>query len=121
VIVGFFSAGCFPSAYHFFPLWVPASEKTLLVPLVVAGCYVGEIIGFPICGLLVKASLSDSATGWPLLFFFFGALGVLWVPFWLYMAYESPDTHPYITESEREYIREGEIPYLLMPYLRHRI
>ena len=42
-----------------------------------------------ICG--ASGSCSD---GWEMIFYFFGSLGVLWYPIWLWRGYELPQDHP---------------------------
>ena len=39
-----------------------------------------------------------------LLFFISGSLGVFWFVLWLYLGFDSPATHPRISEQERKYI-----------------
>ena len=46
--------------------------------------------------------------GWPSIFYLFGAVGILWYPYWVYMAYEKPEDHPYMSEEEKAYIKLGE-------------
>eukprot|EP01034_Spumella_vulgaris_P017036 gene17036-21720_t len=48
VLIGFFESAGFPSAYHFFPTWLPLAEKTFLIPFIVSGTFVGMIMGFSI-------------------------------------------------------------------------
>ncbi len=45
--------------------------------------------------------------GWPLAFYIFGILGVIWFVFWLYLVYDTPHSHPRITTAEREYIERA--------------
>lgn len=44
-----------------------------------------------------------------------GSFGMVWYMFWLLVSYESPATHPTITDEERRYIEEsiGESANLL--------
>lgn len=46
-------------------------------------------------------------SGWPSVFYFFGAIGVAWFPIWVIFAHESPEKHPYITQEEVNLIRFG--------------
>ncbi len=69
-LVGLASSSCFPSCYHFFPKWIPLSEKTIMVSTVGSGIYFGEIIGFSLSGFLVDTDSSLSIEGlhvggWP--------------------------------------------------------
>ena len=81
---------------------------------------IGNVVTFPLCGLLVDAY------GWPTAFYVIGGiefkfnpnsfqltyfnviLGItlVWLAFWCLLVYDSPERHPYIGREEREYIRE---------------
>jgi hypothetical protein len=110
-VIGFFESATFPAVYHFFPIWVPLPEKTLMIPAIISGMYLGEIIGFSLSGILISWDITingQSWGGWQVIFYIFGLCGVLWFPYWALFAYESPDKHPKITKEELDYIREGK-------------
>ena len=111
VLIGFFESATFPAVFYFFPIWVPLAEKTFMIPFIVSGMYVGEIIGFSLSGALAGSSIyigGDFYGGWPSIFYVFGLAGILWFPLWIYAAHESPAVHPYISEEELQYMRSGE-------------
>lgn len=62
------------------------------------GVSVGTPLGMGLSGVLVKSY------GWPLPFYCFGSLGVLWFLPWLYYVYSTPRTHPRIGPREKEHI-----------------
>jgi hypothetical protein len=110
-LIGFFESPSFPAVYHFFPVWIPIPEKTLMIPAIASGMYLGEIVGFSLSGILVDWNFyigSQYWGGWQLVFYVFGLAGIAWFPYWALFAYESPDTHPYITPEERALIKEGK-------------
>lgn len=109
-ILGFFESASFPCLYHFFPNWIPISEKTIMIATVYSGMYIGEIIGFSLSGVIVEADVmmgGQNVGGWPGVFYLFGTIGILWYPYWLYMAYETPEDHKYMSDSELLLIRRG--------------
>ena len=111
VLIGFFESASFPAIYHFFPIWVPTSEKTFMIPFIISGIYLGEIVGFSFSGILAESEIYINGQfygGWPSIFYVFGLSGILWFPLWCYAAYESPAVHPYISEEELQYMRSGE-------------
>ncbi|NUU73714.1 MFS transporter, partial [Ralstonia solanacearum] len=56
--------------------------------------------------------------GWRAVFFVVGALGIVWVVFWL-RNYFNPDVHPRVSAAELGYIREAvEAPAQRVPYRR---
>jgi MFS transporter, ACS family, solute carrier family 17 (sodium-dependent inorganic phosphate cotransporter), member 5 len=129
-------APCFPSCFHFFPKWVPLAEKTLMISTVGCGMYMvclslllppllltllrqqGEILGFSISGYLVGTS-SDiriqgfQVGGWPLPFYLFGLIGIIWTPFFLATIYSSPEEHPTITREELALIKRKDGAFIL--------
>lgn len=110
-MIGFFESASFPACYHFFPIWIPAAEKTLMIPAIASGMYLGEIIGFSLSGVFVDWPLHINGQywgGWQLVFYVFGMAGILWFPYWAWFAYESPERHPYITSDEKELIKAGK-------------
>lgn len=57
--------------------WFPAKEFARAAGLCWSGGYFGPIIAFPLASLILHQF------GWRAIFYVFGALGVLWLPFWL--------------------------------------
>jgi hypothetical protein len=110
-IIGFFESATFPAIFYYFPIWVPIDEKTLMIPAIGSGMYMGEIIGFSLSGMLVESDLSIAGWyfgGWQSVFYVFGLLGVVWFPYWALFAYDSPEKHPYMTEEELRLINQGK-------------
>ncbi|XP_071443050.1 sialin-like [Hetaerina americana] len=60
--------------------------------------HLGTVIGMTLSAWLVELG------GWPQVFYFFGAVGVLFlVPWWLFV-YDTPEEHPRISEAESEFL-----------------
>lgn len=72
---------------HFFPL-PPGSN-------------IGTVISLPISGWLCTLHYGG---GWPLCFYLFGGLGVVWFVLWMFLVYDTPQKHPRICPKEVEYI-----------------
>ena len=111
-LTGLMSSALFPSSYHFFPRWIPLSEKTLMISIFGSGMYMGEIIGFSVSGFLVGTNSSMEINnfqigGWPSAFYFFGVIGLCWTPFYFWNVYGSPEEHPTITLEEKHLILKG--------------
>ena len=120
VLIGFFESATFPAVFYFFPIWVPLAEKTFMIPFIVSGMYVGDIIGFSVSGALANSNfyINDKFYGgWQSIFYVFGLIGLAWFPLWCYAAHESPHVHPYITKEEIHLIHAGR-PW---PYTVHII
>lgn len=109
-ILGLVESASFPSMYHLFPRWIPKQEKTIMITSAVSGMYLGEILGFSLSGILIESTdwcRGNMFCGWDSVFYFFGALGVAWFPLWHFFAYEDPESHPFVTIEERQYLAEG--------------
>lgn len=59
------------------------------------------MISLPLSGYLCSLELWH---GWPLSFYLFGTLGIVWYVFWLLFAFDTPAKHPRIDPQERAYI-----------------
>lgn len=68
-------------------------------------CYKGTSVGtaltYIVCGYLMDWM------GWESVFYVTGLIGLLWYGFWTYCIYDSPDTHPTISDKERKYIEDS--------------
>ena len=80
--------------------WFPARERAFAVGIFNAGAMIGSLITPP---LIVYITLHY---GWRMAFLGPSFLGFLWVILWR-RVYRPLDTHPDVSEAEREYIRAG--------------
>ena len=46
--------------------------------------------------------------GWPIVFYLFGATGLVWSVAWFKVVYATPEQHPNLSESERELLAHNE-------------
>uniref|UniRef100_A0A0B7A631 Major facilitator superfamily (MFS) profile domain-containing protein n=1 Tax=Arion vulgaris TaxID=1028688 RepID=A0A0B7A631_9EUPU len=87
--------------YGMWSKWAPPSERGSLITLAISGQNLGNIIVFPLSGLLCKYGFLG---GWPSIFYVFGALGFLWIILFFIFIHETPATHTFISQEERIYI-----------------
>ncbi|XP_032683850.1 LOW QUALITY PROTEIN: uncharacterized protein LOC116850093 [Odontomachus brunneus] len=98
-----FTQGCLlPCVHTLLSKWAPPSERARLGTFAYAGAQFGTVIALPICG-----ALAASATGWPGIFYLFGALGILWSICFFLLGADSPSKHRSISQEERVYIEES--------------
>lgn len=90
-----------PTNHVIWSNWSPPHERSCLISFTVAGLSAGMLVAMPISGFL---SMYGFSGGWPSVFYFFGASGVAWFFAWNFVVYESPETHPSITEEEKQLI-----------------
>jgi ACS family hexuronate transporter-like MFS transporter len=115
--LGLGEAGNFPGAIKAVAEWFPKKERALATGIFNAGSNVGAIIA-PLAVPWIALTW-----GWRWAFIATGAIGFLWLLFWL-VAYREPSTHPRVSESELAYIRsdavESTTPIPWASLLRHR-
>ncbi|XP_063236032.1 sialin-like isoform X1 [Bacillus rossius redtenbacheri] len=98
----------YPALQFMISKWAPPQERSRF-SIIFSGGYLGTITCFPISGLLCDWGV---AGGWPMVFYVFGGIGVVWFIPWLFLVYDSPQQHPRISPEERDYIEKsiGAIP-----------
>src|SRR5688500_13015192 len=115
--LGLGESGNFPGAIKATAEWFPRKERALATGIFNAGSNVGAIVG-PLSVPFIAA-----AWGWRWAFIVTGALGFVWLAFWLAM-YRSPEHHPRVSSAELAYIRSDPVePTTSVPWLsllKHR-
>ncbi|XP_014223623.1 sialin [Trichogramma pretiosum] len=97
----------YPSMHTMLAHWIPPCERSKFAALVYAGANFGTVISLPVAGYLCSLDLWG---GWPLSFYLFGILGMIWYVFWLLFVYDTPAQHPRIDPQERAYIESKVEP-----------
>lgn len=94
----------FPSMHAMLARWVPKTERSRFAAVVYNGANFGTIISIPLTGYLCSL---DYMGGWPLSFYIFGSLGLVWCFFWWYYVFDTPQTHPRISQEELLFIENS--------------
>jgi MFS transporter, ACS family, hexuronate transporter len=117
-LLGISEAGVFPCAIKTAAEWFPRKERALVTGIFNAGSNVGAMVA----PLLVPWLFLTY--GWQWAFIVTGAIGFVWLGFWLWL-YHPPATHPKLSEEERAYILsdppepvQRKIPWLTLLRLR---
>ena len=79
-------------------LWAPPLERSKMVAISYSGMHVGTVTALILSGIFAEA------WGWESIFYVFGTSACVWYFFWLFLVYDSPDTHPRISKAERLFI-----------------
>jgi ACS family hexuronate transporter-like MFS transporter len=98
--LGFGEAAVFPASIKAVAEWFPKKERALATGIFNAGTNVGAIITPLIVPWIVMH------WGWKTAFIGIGALGFVWLAFWL-VIYRKPSEHPKVSTAELEYISSG--------------
>jgi MFS transporter, ACS family, hexuronate transporter len=117
--LGLAEGGNFPAAIKSVSDWYPKKERALSTGIFNSGANLGAITA----AYIVAWVLTDMQWGWPAAFYVTGALGFVWLAFWLWL-YRSPEVHPRVNAAELAHIRSdpddpsAHVPWLLL--LRYR-
>ncbi|HEU4387376.1 MAG TPA: MFS transporter, partial [Blastocatellia bacterium] len=110
--LGLGEAGNFPAAIKTVAEWFPKKERALATGIFNAGTNVGAVVG-PLAVPWIFKHL-----GWEWAFILTGAIGLVWLAFWLPM-YRKPEEHPKLSKAELAYIQsDPPDPPARMPWLR---
>src|SRR6185437_10523081 len=95
--LGLSEAGNFPSAIKAVAEWFPKKERAFATGIFNSGANIGAVVA-PIMVPLILA-----AYGWQMCFVVTGALGMVWLVFWLFL-YEIPSRKKKLSKTEFEHI-----------------
>jgi ACS family hexuronate transporter-like MFS transporter len=101
--LGLGESGNFPGAIKTVAEWFPAKERAFAAGVFNAGSNIGAIAA-PILVPWIAVHW-----GWREAFVVTGALGFVWLAFWLAI-YRNPHEHPKLGAAELAYINEGQTP-----------
>ena len=96
--LGLGEAGNFPAAIKTVAEWFPKKERALATGIFNSGSNVGAIIA-PLAVPWIAVTY-----GWQWAFIITGALGFIWLAFWL-ITYRRPEEHPKLSASELAHIQ----------------
>lgn len=99
VIIGAAAGATFPTMYHMMSKWSPYEEKARLLAIVSSGVNLGTIIIDTVGPVIINH------LGWPFVFYLSGAVGFVWLIFWILTVKNSPEEMKNIHPSEVKYIR----------------
>jgi MFS transporter, ACS family, hexuronate transporter len=110
--LGLGEAGNFPAAIKTVAEWFPKKERALATGIFNSGSNVGAIIA-PLTVPWIAVTL-----GWQWAFIITGALGFVWLAFWL-ASYRRPEEHPKLSAAELAHIQSDPAePTTKIPWSR---
>ncbi len=95
-------AGNFPAAIKTTAEYFPKKDRAFATSIFNAGATVGALAA-PITIPFIAKSF-----GWEMSFIIIGALGFVWMGFWMFM-YDKPERHSKVTSEELAYIQQDDI------------
>ena len=100
--LGLGESGNFPGAIKATAEWFPRRERALATGIFNAGSNIGAIVTPLVVPIIVRQ------WGWREAFVFIGALGFIWLAFWLWI-YRSPEDHKRVSPAELAHIRSDPV------------
>ncbi|XP_063985289.1 sialin [Diachasmimorpha longicaudata] len=97
-IQGIASGLTWPAMYAIVGHWIPPVERSRFMSSF-QGFSFGIGLTYPLCGFII------AHYGWRVVFYTTGTVGVSWCFFWYFFAFDTPATHPRITQHELRYIQ----------------
>lgn len=92
-------AGNFPAAIKATAEYFPKKDRAFSTSIFNAGATVGAL------GAPISIPFIAEAFGWEMAFIIIGALGFVWMGFWIFI-YDKPEKHPRVSPSELAYIQQ---------------
>jgi ACS family hexuronate transporter-like MFS transporter len=102
-LLGLGEAGLWPGAVKSNGEWFPVKQRALAQGIFNAGASIGNVVA-PIIIVYLYAQF-----GWKSTYIILGGLGLIWVLPWLLINKSKPETHPWITEKEKELLLNDRI------------
>ncbi|KAA8481432.1 ACS family hexuronate transporter-like MFS transporter [Arcticibacter tournemirensis] len=99
LVLAFGEAGNFPAAIKATAEYFPKKDRALSTSIFNAGATVGALAA-PVTIPFIAA-----AWGWEMSFIIIGALGFVWMGFWVFV-YKKPEVHPKVSAAELAYIQQ---------------
>lgn len=100
ILMGLGEGTTFPALNAMLAQWTPPEERSVIGSLVFAGAQLGTVFANAISGEILHNY------SWPVVFYVFGGIGVLWFIVWVLICYNNPYEHPFISEREKNYLHE---------------
>lgn len=101
VIEGLGEGPTMPALMAVLSRWAPKAERARIGSIVFGGAQIGNIAGSYISGHIMHEG------SWDDVFYVFGSLGFIWFILWCFLCYSTPNTHPFITDKEKEFLNEN--------------
>ena len=102
-LLGLGEAGLWPGTVKNNGEWFPVKQRALAQGIFNSGASIGNVIA-PIIIVYLYAQF-----GWKSTYIILGAVGLIWILPWLLINKSKPETHPWITEEEKNMLLNDRI------------
>lgn len=101
-LLGLGEAGNWPGATKSNAEWFPVKERAFAQGIFNSGAAMGAVVSAPLVAYFYNE------IGWRTTFLVLGAMGIVWILPWLIINKALPAQHPWLTETERQFILDGQ-------------
>jgi len=101
IVLAIGEAGNFPASIKATAEYFPKKDRAYATSIFNAGATIGALMAPLTIPFIAKAY------GWEMSFIIIGAVGFLWMAFWVFI-YKKPHEHPKVNKAELEYIQQDE-------------
>uniref|UniRef100_A0A0N4Z7B2 MFS domain-containing protein n=1 Tax=Parastrongyloides trichosuri TaxID=131310 RepID=A0A0N4Z7B2_PARTI len=84
--------------------WFPCHERSTVAAIYTSGNQLAGILGLLISSKLCSLQFLG---GWPLIFYSFGILGIVWAIIWQIFASDDPQSNKWASENEKKFLIEA--------------
>ena len=106
IVLGLGESGNFPAAVKVTAEYFPKKDRAFATSIFNAGSTVGALVApVSIPSLARYFQQLGVGNGWEMAFLLIGALGFIWMGFWVFM-YKKPEKHPRVNAAELAYIQQ---------------
>ena len=100
VLMGIGEGVTLPALNVMLAQWAPPEERSKTGSLVYVGAPLGTVFATAVSGFILKH------WSWPIVFYFFGGIGMVWYVIWIIFCYNTPREHPFISEQEAKFLHQ---------------
>lgn len=86
------------SQYLIWVKWAPPLERNQLITISISGLMLGSLT------VLLAGGFLSETLGWPCVFYVFGGIGCACSCLWFPLVRDDPESHPFISTGEKDYI-----------------
>ena len=101
VLQGLSEGVTFPACHGVLRWWASSPDRSILISIAYCGTFLGPTLERPLSTVLFEE------IGWEAPFYFYGCVGILWYLLWLWLAFEKPSLHPFLSAEEQIHIEES--------------
>ena len=104
IAMGIGEAAVLPAVYELYGRWIPGAESTRAVARFLSGVPVGTVLGLIVTGWIV------ARFDWPMAFYSFGVVGLVWAVAWFAWIANDPAQDPRMGAAERALLKHAVAP-----------